>query len=564
MIEKFARLFTAFETNGNALFIVGGAVRDSLLGLEPKDVDFCTDALPTQTKRILKAMGLPVIPVGEEHGTIATVMDGEQVEITTFRLDTYTGDSRKPEVTFSKNIEDDLCRRDLTINSMAMGRDGTIIDPFGGRIDIYLKALRVPVPHGKDEIEWTNFIFNQDALRILRAARFMSKLGFTPSDKLTEGVKACCHLLGRTPEGTTIPTRPLEWTQDGGGWSAGPSQEKELLDQGQRFVVSRERLGGEWEKLLLGKHVVKAFRWMADTGLLAEVCPEFLALRDLQVDEKHEGKDVRTNKEGATQKDQFEHVLKVIENSPVEPLARWAAFAHDLGKPPTLEVIRVKTGSNPTKAGVFIGGEAAHRFAEKLADKISKKDTDLQDLVELLRSANVAPDLFRVAFTGHDHVGVPVWNEVARRFRLSGELRERVAKLVVCHLRPGFMESDVTDGALRRLVRDVGEENWEALLVLSEADVTSADSRKRDQARKKIDGFRKRVLAMKEGEALIPKLPKGLGFKIAQAFDLDLKQEGQVIGEKMDSLKEAILDGTLEGSADITDAPRFIDFLKAG
>jgi len=184
LITRFGALFALFEAAGHQLFLVGGSVRDLALQSTPKDFDFCTDATP---KQILEAAGLRTLLIGERFGMVATVFDSEDVEITTFREESYTPDSRKPEVVFGNSLHVDLGRRDFTINAMAMSSTGQIVDPFNGQADIKNKIIRCP----GDPIS----ILRDDPLRILRAARFASRLGFQIEDSLTEAAKAQSHAL---------------------------------------------------------------------------------------------------------------------------------------------------------------------------------------------------------------------------------------------------------------------------------------------------------------------------------------------------------------------------------
>jgi len=266
-----------FEEAGHKLFLVGGAVRDALLGNPNKDFDFCTDALPDETIAILKKADLKVIPIGLEFGTVATFVEGEDIEITTFRTsESFMKGSRKPTVVFGLDLEKDLQRRDFTVNAMAIScLTGKLIDPFGG-----LEALKAGILDTPLDPERT---FSDDPLRMLRAGRFQAKLGFAPAERITKAATA---------------------------------QKLAILS------VSRERWFGELNKLLLGDHPRKGLEWLRETGLLGVLLPEHVPMVDL-VQNKHHLHDA------------WEHTLVALKTSKQKETVRWALLCHDFGKPAT-------------------------------------------------------------------------------------------------------------------------------------------------------------------------------------------------------------------------------------
>jgi len=273
----FGILADAFVSRGFRLYLVGGCVRDRLLGLEPKDFDFTTDVRPTQIKEILESVPIvtTVWPIGEKFGTMAAKLsNGQQVEITTHRKDMTPG--RHPDVAFTDNLETDLERRDLTMNSMACGPDGKIIDPFGGKVDL---------ESGRIACTGDAFArFSEDPLRMLRAVRFVSKFGFTVEIR-TE--KAICDL------GNSI------------------------------LMVSRERWLEEMDKLLVGVYAEEAIELLAKTRLLWFLVPELLAVwQSSQLPTK-------------SHKDLWRHIKTVVTKVPGRPDVRWAALLHDTAKPQT-------------------------------------------------------------------------------------------------------------------------------------------------------------------------------------------------------------------------------------
>jgi poly(A) polymerase len=270
-----------FRDANHELHLVGGWVRDAVLGREHgKEIDFATDAKPAEVIRILQGWADARKLVGIRYGTVGARKDHFDLEITTFREEVYKEDSRHPEVTFAREIEADLSRRDFTINAMAVRLpDGELIDPFRGLYDLAHGHLRTPL---EPEIS-----FGDDPLRMLRAARFVSRLGVKA---LPEVVQAIARMHERLR------------------------------------IVSPERIQTELSKLLQGKHVDRALRLIVETGLADVFLPELPALR-LEQDPVHRHKDV------------FTHTLAVVKQCEQGNLVlRLAALLHDIGKPKTREI----------------------------------------------------------------------------------------------------------------------------------------------------------------------------------------------------------------------------------
>lgn len=283
-----------FATAGHRLYLVGGTVRDLLLGDTDRsaafDFDATTDAHPAQIKACLAGWADSIWTQGERFGTIGAMKRtsaGERVyEITTHRGEAYHADSRKPEVVFSEEIEADLSRRDFTINALALeltSMTPTMVDPFGGAADLVTRTLRTPLT--------AEVSFSDDPLRMLRAARFIAQLGMQPVPELVEAVRSM---------------------------------------HGRLEIVSAERIRDELDKLICTE-LPSAGLWFAlDTGLADEFLPELPAMR-LEQDPIHRHKDVLT------------HTMAVVENvrRPADPAAfdfritRLAALFHDVGKPRT-------------------------------------------------------------------------------------------------------------------------------------------------------------------------------------------------------------------------------------
>lgn len=244
-ISDFSGLFDLFEDANFELYLVGGSVRDLLLEVpEPKDFDFATNAVPSQIKEVLRRGELKIIPIGERFGTIKTFCNGLDVEITTYRTkETYTSGSRHPQVQFGDSLEDDLVRRDLTINAIAMKRDGSLVDRFNGSSDIKKGILRTPGIN----YEKTVGILNDDPLRILRVARFSSVLGFKVASEVTAASKA--------------------------------------VRQGI-LNISRERWRGEFDKILASKEPSRGLRWLEEIGVLSLILKEVEMLTHMLTDQE--------------------------------------------------------------------------------------------------------------------------------------------------------------------------------------------------------------------------------------------------------------------------------------
>jgi poly(A) polymerase len=285
-----AALAAAFVAADRELALVGGPVRDAFLGRKVTDLDFTTDAEPDEILALVTPISDAQWDVGRQFGTIAARISGQTVEITTYRADSYDGESRKPAVVFGDSLEGDLGRRDFTVNAMALRLpDRVLVDPAGGLEDLLAGRLTTP---GAPEVS-----FGDDPLRMLRAARFTSQLGFAVEENT---VRAMHELAPR-------------------------------LD-----IVSVERIADELRKLLLTSDPVPGIRLLVDTGIAQLVLPEVPALR-LERDEHAHHKDV------------YEHSLTVlrqaIELERTRPgidspdlVLRLAALLHDIGKPATRRI----------------------------------------------------------------------------------------------------------------------------------------------------------------------------------------------------------------------------------
>ncbi|MEV4143331.1 CCA tRNA nucleotidyltransferase [Amycolatopsis sp. NPDC049691] len=282
LAERFARA-------GHRLYLVGGSVRDALLGRRSGDLDFTTDARPDRVLKIVSEWGDAVWDVGIAFGTVGVTKKGMQLEITTFRADSYDRVGRNPEVTFGDSIEGDLLRRDFTVNAMAVElASKTFIDPHDGLGALREKVLDTPATPQES--------FADDPLRMLRAARFAAQLGFTAAPRVVDAMASMAGEIDR---------------------------------------ITAERVQAELSKLLLADDPRPGLELLVDTGLADRVLPEVPGMR-LAIDEHHQHKDV------------YQHSLTVLAQaielektheptSEPDLILRLAALLHDAGKPATRE-----------------------------------------------------------------------------------------------------------------------------------------------------------------------------------------------------------------------------------
>jgi poly(A) polymerase len=305
-----AELARAFRLAGFRLALVGGPVRDALLGRNGNDLDFTTNARPEESMKILKGWTDATWDTGIAYGTVAGKKGDVTAEITTFRKDSYSEKSRKPEVEYGDSLEGDLRRRDFTVNAMALeicDSENIFVDPFGGLQDLVAKQIRTPISAEE--------LFSEDPLRMMRAARFAAQLGFTVDNEVIKAITAM----------------------------------KERLT-----IVSAERIREEFVKTLMSADPRRGLILMVETGLCEYFLPELPMLR-LEIDEHHRHKDV------------YEHSLIVLEQA-IEMetrlggpnlTIRLAALLHDIGKPKTRALIE--------------GGGVSFHHHEVVGSKMTKK-----------------------------------------------------------------------------------------------------------------------------------------------------------------------------------------------
>ena len=268
-------IFKIFSQAGKSIYLVGGSVRDLLMKKSLNDYDFATSATPPEIIKILRNNRIKTYPVGINFGTVGAFIDQVELHITTFRKkERYRGFSRKPDVDFGTDIMEDLARRDFTINTMAIGVDSKIIDPFKGREDLEQKLIRTP--------KNPDVAFEDDSLRILRALRFQSQLGFEIEEKTHASLRKNAYRL---------------------------------------LNLSSERIRDEMTKLLLGDYVEVALEKLMKVEIINYFLPELVPLKNLHEDSQLHHKDV------------WMHTVKVVKNCPLDEKIRWTALLHDIAKP---------------------------------------------------------------------------------------------------------------------------------------------------------------------------------------------------------------------------------------
>ena len=428
-----------FNSAGFEFAIVGGPVRDLILNREINDLDFTTNAKPEQILNLVTPWADTVWDIGIAFGTIGARRKDFQVEITTYRSEIYNEESRKPEVTFGTSLDDDLIRRDFTINAMAVRLpELTFVDPFGGVDDLSKRVIRSP---REPELS-----FSDDPLRMMRAARFASQLGFTPVVDV---------LLAATEMSERIK------------------------------IVSAERVRDEFSKLIMGAQPTLGLEILEGTKLAEHVIPELPALQ-LEIDEHHKHKDV------------YEHSLIVLQqaidletshepNCEPDLVLRLAALLHDIGKPKTR---RFESG----------GG---------------------------------------VSFHHHEVVGAKIARKRLTAMRYPGDVIDSVCKLTELHLRfHGYGQGQWTDSAVRRYVRDAGEE-LNRLHKLTRADCTTRNPRRAAILSATYDDLEERIATLAQQEELNSIRPDLDGNDIMEILNVP---SGPMIGKAYNHLLNVRLD----------------------
>ena len=471
---------TRLRDAGYAAYLVGGCVRDALLGREPGDWDIATAALPEQTEAVFA--GERVIETGLKHGTVTVLLDGTPLEITTFRTEAGYADHRHPDaVAFTPSLEEDLARRDFTINAMAwcpedhlirpsvrtgapspqgegLGPEGGLVDPFGGQADLEARVIRcVGDPYAR---------FNEDALRILRALRFSAQLGFT----IEPATAAAAFAL-----------------------------------RGTLTLVSRERIAAELTKLLCGPDARRVLTeyW----AILAVPLPELAPMAGLDQRCKYHCWDV------------LEHSAAAVEAVPPEKLLRWAALLHDVGKPACFTLDEAGRGHFHGHARV--GAPMARESLTRL-----RFDRDTVDRVVALVELHDYPI--------DPPVDLPVGAHSVRPPEApGGEMQNAVCKMQNV--------GKTAEKAVLRLIGRLGEEDFFRLLALKRADSLAhhPDYRGRVAACDRIEALARELLAQPPCFTV-----RDLAVNGNDLLALGVPK-GPELGRALNGLLEAVLNGEL-------------------
>jgi poly(A) polymerase len=411
------------------LFLVGGCLRDRLLGRESSDLDLATDARPEEIRDRVGDWADSVWSVGEKFGTVGLEKGGTKAEITTFRADTYDGVSRRPEVTFGESIGDDLARRDFTINAIAQSvHSGEVLDPFGGQQDLAARLVRFV---GEPEAR-----IAEDPLRMLRAVRFCAQLGFELEPAAAAAIATSAAELRR---------------------------------------ISWERIRDELDGVMLSPRPDEGLGLTIDLGLAHHFMPELERLH-LPEPTRHMMKDV------------LDHTLETVRLVPADKMLRYAALLHDISKPETLST-----------------------------------------------------DDSGVHFLRHERVGAEQARAILSRLRQPASLIHQVAVLIRHHLRIPYYTSEWSDGAVRRLMFDLGDQLGSAI-ALAEADVAASDPRDREEFEARLQELRSRIEEIGEAAEIAQMKPLLSGDEVMELLGLE---PGPRVGEILDFLLEEQIEGRI-------------------
>ena len=424
------------------VYVVGGFVRDLLMGSPINDIDLMTigEGIPF-AEMLANELGRKKIVPFKKFGTALIPGNEIQIEVATARKENYEGNSRKPSEIIYTDLEGDLLRRDFTINAMAMNITpllfGELTDPYGGISDIKKKVIKTPFD--PDET------FSEDPLRMMRAAYFASKLGFKLDESCLRSIKRQISRIG---------------------------------------IVSTERIRDEFIKILTTDKPSIGLVILQKTGLMKTVFPEINVMYGMdQTPEWHH-------------KDIFAHTLQVVDNSAKlsdKMKIRFAALVHDIAKPITRRVDKEKG----------------------------------------------------YTFHGHDAIGGKMIDTVAKRMKLSNDLKDYLKKLTLLHLRPiALVKNIVTDSAVRRLMVAAGED-LEDLMILCRADITTKNPKRVKRYLKNFEKVEEKMANVKKRDEMVAFQSPVRGDEIMSICGL---KEGTKVGVIKKAIEEAILEGLIDNT----------------
>lgn len=418
-------IINVLKKEGYEAYTVGGCVRDSILKREPQDWDITTNALPEHTLSIFKDKGIRVIETGLKHGTVTILINNTGYEVTTYRIEGEYSDNRHPDsVTFTTSLKEDLSRRDFTVNAMAYNDDNGLADYFNGIEDLKNKVIRCV---GKADDR-----FKEDALRMLRAVRFSAQLGFElDSEELFISIKRNAHLIKN---------------------------------------ISQERIREELCKILICNKPSSGILALRESNLLEYIIPELMICIGFDQKNFHHDKDV------------FNHILAVLDNTPAKLEIRLAALLHDIGKPQCFTIDQNKVGH----------------------------------------------------FYGHNKKSAYISREILKRLKFDNKTIDTVSLLVYEHM---SKFDKIKTSSIKKFMNRVGIENLEDLFELQIADLKGSAKEFQDFS-KVLDLKHKCQTILDEKQ---PLSIKDLDISGSDLIDLGIKQ-GKQIGETLNMLLETVLE----------------------
>jgi tRNA nucleotidyltransferase/poly(A) polymerase len=444
-LQIFKKIADAADTLQVPCYLIGGFVRDTIIGRPTKDMDIVClgDGIELAHAVAKKFNPIPTVSFFKNFGTAQIKVADLEIEFVGARKESYSYDSRKPVVE-TGTLEDDQNRRDFTVNALAISLNkenyGELLDPFNGITDIENKILQTPLD--------PSLTFSDDPLRMMRAIRFATQLNYTIEAKTFEAI----------------------------------IQNVERIK-----IVSGERIADELNKILMCKKPSIGFDLLYKAGLLKIIFPQMVDLAGAEYID------------GMGHKDNFYHTLQVVDNicGHTEDIwLRWAAVLHDIAKPATKKF------------------EEGHGWT----------------------------------FHGHEVVGGRMVPKIFARLKLpQNEKMKFVRKMVELHLRPiSLTKENITDSAIRRLLFDAGED-FEALMTLCSADITSKNKQKVKRYLENFEMVRKRCAEVEASDQLRNWQPPVTGEMIMERFNLP---PGRIIGDLKNAIREAILDGYIPNNYD--------------